>query len=227
MAANGPQDFPKIHALQDQLKITPLSAWGKPYTPPSDVPLDPAVRKAINDVPAQIWMKFATGPFTMKAPNRWINPLNIGQFGTDYQTRAFVAYFGLLAGVKEDIIYPSAMVDSNGWPLDGGHRYVQHWGKADLDVSQNGVWSISQYRENFYVHNPIERYQIGSGMPLKYNPDGSLDVYIQANSPGLDKESNWLPLPPSGMVNLTIRIYNPKKEALDPAYKFPPVMRID
>ena len=289
MAAKGPQDFPKIHALQDQLKITPLSAWGKSYTPPSNAPvdptvdktatpydqvrlmtgeiffkklatllkdnppypadskmierlkrigvepgkefdpskLDPAVRKGINEAPAEVWKRFVTGPFEMNAPNGWINVLNIARFGTDYQTRAFVAYFGLLAGVKEDIIYPSAMVDGNGWALDGGHKYIQHWEKADLGVSQNGVWSISQYRENFYVHNPIERYQVGSSMPLKYNPDGSLDVYIQANSPGPDRESNWLPLPPSGMVNLTIRIYNPKQEALDPAYKFPSVKRID
>ena len=64
-------------------------------------------------------------------------------------------------------------------------------------------------------------------MLLKDNRDGSLDVYIQANSPGPDKEPNWLPLPPRGMVNLTIRIYNPKKEALDAAYKFPPVTRVD
>jgi hypothetical protein len=128
--------------------------------------------------------------------------------------------------VKEDIIYPSAMVDGDGWALDGGNKCIMRWEKADLDASQNGVWSISQYRENFYVHNPIERYQIGSGMPLKYNPDGSLDVYIHANSPGPDKESNWLPLPPSGMVNLTIRIYNPKPETFDPTYKLPPVKSV-
>jgi hypothetical protein len=153
--------------------------------------------------------------------------LNIARFGTDYEIRAFVAYFGLLAGVKEDIVYPSAMVDGNGWALDGSHKYIMHWDKADLALSQDGVWSISQYRENFYVHNPLNRYQLGSNTPLKYNPDGSLDMYIQANSPGPDKEDNWLPLPPSGMVNLTIRIYNPKPEAFNPSHKFPPVQRVD
>jgi hypothetical protein len=289
MAANGPQDFPKIHALQDLLKITPLSSWGKPYTPPSNVPvdptvdktatpydqvrlmtgemffkilamllkdnppypadtkmigrlkrlgvepgkefdlskLDPAVRKGINKAPAEVWKKFVTGPFEIDAPNGWINVLNIARFGTDYRTRAFVACSGLLGGLKEDIIYPSTHVDGDGWALDGAHKYVMHWDKADLVLSQNNVWSLSQYRENFYVRNPIERYQIGSGMPLKHNPDGSLDIYIQANSPGPDRESNWLPLPPSGMVNLTIRIYNPKPETLNPAYKFPPVKRVE
>ena len=106
------------------------------------------------------------------------------------------------------------------------HSAVWHT-KADMAASQNGVWSISQYRENFYVHNPLERYRIGSGMPLKFNPDGSLDVYIQANSPGPDKEANWLPVPPSGMFNLTIWVYNPKPETFDSSYKFPPVQRID
>jgi hypothetical protein len=59
-----------------------------------------------------------------------------------------------------------------------------------------------------------------------FNPDGSLDIYIQATSPGKDKEANRLPLPPSGMVNLTIRIYNPKPETFNPDYKFPPVKRV-
>ncbi len=289
MAANGPQDFPKINGLQDQLKITPLSAWGKPYTPPDNVPvdptvdntalpydqlrlmtgemffkklalllkdnppypddskmierlkklgiepgkefdpskLDPAVRKGINKAPFEVWKQFASGPYSMDLPNGWGNMLNIGRFGKDYSTRAYVAYMGLGAGLKEDIIYPTAFVDGNGWALDGAHKYVIHMTKADMDVSQNGVWSISQYRENFYVHNPIERYQIGSGMPLNFNPDGSLDIYIQANSPGKDKEANWLPAPPTGMFNLSFRFYNPKKEALDPAYKFPPVRKVE
>jgi len=71
-----------------------------------------------------------------------------------------------------------------------------HLDKADLAASQNGVWSISAYRENFYVHNALERYGLLPSLP-KYNPDGSLDVYLQGKSPGADKESNWLPLPPA------------------------------
>jgi hypothetical protein len=60
----------------------------------------------------------------------------------------------------------------------------------------------------------------------KYNPDGSLDIFLQAQSPSADKASNWLPIPPSGMFNLSLRIYNPKKEVLDPAYTFPPVQSV-
>jgi len=288
MAAASPADFPKIHPLQDQLKITPLSVWGKPYTPPTNVAvdptvdlsatpydqvrlmtgemffkklamllkdnppypedakmierlkkigveagkkfdpskLDPAIRKGINQAPFMVWHKFATGPFDMNPPNGWSTILNIGRFGTDYQTRAFVAYFGLGAGVKEDIIYPSAFVDGNGWALDGAHKYVVHFDKDFLSLPTKGVWSISVYRENFYAHNKLERYGLPPGNP-KYNPDGSLDVYLQADSPGPDKEANWLPTPKSGMFNATLRIYNPKPEALDPAHKFPPVQRVD
>ncbi len=86
--------------------------------------------------------------------------------------------------------------------------------------------SFSQYRENFYVRNALARYGILSSMPLKHNADGSLDVFIQAKSPGPDKEVNWLPAPPSGMFNLTVRVYQPKKEILDGTYKLPPVMKV-
>jgi hypothetical protein len=67
-------------------------------------------------------------------------------------------------------------VDGNGNALDGAYTYVMHFDKADPAASQNVVWSISAYRENFYVHNALERYGLLPSMP-KYNPDGSLDVY--------------------------------------------------
>lgn len=286
MAAASPEEFPKVHILQDQLKITPLDAWGKAYTPPTEVPvdpnvdltatpydqvrlmtgemffkqlatilvdsppypadtaqierlkklgvepgkdfdaakIDPAIRKGINAAPPEVWTKFATGPFAMNAPNGWVNMQTIGRFGTDYQTRAYVAYMGLGAGVKEDIIYPTAFVDGNGEPLDGAYNYVIRFNKEFLQTPSNGVWSVSAYRENFYVHNSLERYGLPPGNP-KHNSDGSIDIYLQAKSPGADKESNWLPTPPSGMFNVTIRIYNPIEEVLDPTYKFPPLLK--
>jgi len=200
--------------------------------------VDPNVAKGLNRVPAQIWNAFASAPYQMKSVNGWLLPLNLGNFGTDYETRAFIAYVGLGALTKEDAIYPSAFVDSDGSALVGTHKYVMHFPAGDKFPSYSGVWSISQYRENFYVHNPLERYAISFSMPLKYNDDGSLDVYLQARSPGAGKESNWLPLPPSGPVNLTIRVYQPKPEMMNgktennlmvgPAtYQIPPVKRVD
>jgi hypothetical protein len=97
--------------------------------------------------------------------------------------------------------------------------------------------SETSTRENFYAHNPIGRYAITSGMPLQYNPDGSLDVYIQAQSPGPDREANWLPCPPSGPFNVTIRVYQPKRSMLDGqtenhlvvqagTYQIPPIQEV-
>jgi hypothetical protein len=173
----------------------------------------------------------------MNNVNGWLLPVNLGRYGTDYNTRAFIAYFGLGALTSDDCIYPSALLDSEGRILDTSNKYVMHFDKGDLFPSNSGVWSISAYRENFYVRNSLDRYGILPSM-VKYNPDGSLDVYIQANSPGPDKESNWLPTPPNGIFNLTIRVYQPKQTMLDgkvennmmvgPAtWTVPPVKRVE
>ena len=110
------------------------------------------------------------------------------------------------------------------------HRPPEHEQAACGDPTSEHAYRdprpISAYRENFYVQNPINRFGLLPDMP-KYNADGSLDVYLQATSPGRDKESNWLPTPRSGMFNLTIRIYDPKKEALDPAYRIPFVIKME
>lgn len=288
IAAAGPQEFPEIHALQDKLQLTPLSAWGKPYTPPANVPVDPdvdltatpydavqlmtgemffkrlatllkdnppyaadtpmlaklkklgiepgkefdsstvdpAIMKGLNRAPAEVWLKLQAGPYQAATVNGWQNPLNLGRYATDYDTRALVAWLGLGALTSDDAVYPSAFVDGEGKVLDGRKEYVLHFAKDEMLPSDSGVWSVSPYRGNFYVLNPIERYGILSGMPLKYNPDGSLDIYIQAKTPGTDKEANWLPCPPSLPFNLTIRVYQPKKPLLDGSYKIPPVTRV-
>jgi hypothetical protein len=72
----------------------------------------------------------------------------------------------------------------------------------------------------------MNRYGLLSGMPLKYNADGSLDIYLQKDSPGGDKESNWQPIPPSGMFNLTVRSYQPEQGLLDGTYKLPAVTKV-
>ena len=277
IAAADSRDFPEIHALQDELTITPLSAWGTGYTPPAEVSVDPAadttaipfdqvrlmdgptffqrLAVALKDNPPRpadrpmlrrlkmigldpwqdfnadrvdpatakgltraarkVWGMLEWAPYQMKTVNGWLLPLNLGRYGTDYNTRAFVAYVGLGALWCDDAVYPSAFVDGDGKPLDGARAYRLHFEKDGLFPSHSGVWSISVYRENFYVHNPIGRYGITSGMPLYYNPDGSLDVYIQARSPGPDREANWLPCPPGGPFNVTVRVYQPKQEMLD------------
>ncbi len=66
--------------------------------------------------------------------------------------------------------------------------------------------------QSFFVDNPSNRYAISSWMPLQYNDDGSIDLYIQHASPGKDKDANWLPAP-EGHFNITLRMYWPKDEA--------------
>jgi hypothetical protein len=289
IAAASPADFPAINALQDKLKITPLSAWGKPYEPPATVPVDPnvdltarpfdqvrlmtgekffrrlamalkdnppypadskmmnrlkilgiepgkdfdpgkldaRVRKGINEAPWNVWKLLAEGPYTMSAQNGWINMTNLGRYGTDYNTRAFIAYAGLGALTSDDAVYPSAFVDNNGQALDAEYKYSIHFPKDQLPPSTVKVWSISPYRDNFYVRNKLNRYGVLSSMPFRFNSDGSLDIYVQSTSPGPEREANWLPVPPSGRFNLTTRMYQPAKAMLDGTYKLPPMTRAE
>ena len=90
----------------------------------------------------------------------------------------------------------------------------------------NAFSSLTMYDEDgFPVLNPINRYAIGDRDPLNFNADGSLDIYIQPESPGKDKEANWLPSPKDGELNITMRLYSPKSEALNGHWNPPPVYR--
>ena len=97
----------------------------------------------------------------------------------------------------------------------GEHNYVLHFNKGELPPV-NAFWSVTMYDEaGFQVANPINRFAIGDRDELKYNVDGSLDLYLQHESPGSDQESNWLPSPAQGKLGVTMRLYAPKAEALD------------
>jgi hypothetical protein len=85
---------------------------------------------------------------------------------------------------------------------------------------------FSLYQGPNYVSNEINRYDIAPWMPIKFKPDGSLDIYIQTKSPGSDKESNWLPVPPNGDLNIVIRNYWPKEVALNGKYLNPPIKKV-
>lgn len=140
---------------------------------------------------------------------------NIGTYGTSYRRRAIVALAGLGANLPEDAIYPAAFVDKDGDPLDSSKPYVLHFEKGQTPPAE-AFWSVTMYDEQgFQVPNPINRFAIGDRDDLRLNSDGSLDIYIQPESPGSDKESNWLPSARSGGMGPTMRIYSPRAEALD------------
>jgi hypothetical protein len=148
---------------------------------------------------------------------------DVGTYGTNYLARASIAMSGPAANLPDDAIYPTAQRDGEGLPLSGARRYVIHF-DAGQTPPANAFWSITVYNEqSFFVANPINRYALHNWDTLTYNADGSLDLYVQNQSPGPDKEANWLPAP-EGVFNLTMRLYWPKPEALNGSWQ-PPALR--
>ena len=188
---------------------------------------DPAVKKALENVPedAQKLMAWKV-PTLARVVNYWsMNTDTMGVYGNYYLKRAIVAQVGLGANLPEDAIYPLNLGDSDGKPLDGANKYTIHLDKG-ATPPVGAFWSITLYDpEGFQVANPLNRFAVSSWMPFKYNPDGSLDLYFQNESPGNDKEANWLPAP-KGPFNLTMRLYAPKSDALTGKWNPPPVVKV-
>jgi hypothetical protein len=144
----------------------------------------------------------------------------VKNYGLDdfYILRSAAAHIGLYGNSGYEAVYPSYLMESPGVPYDASKdKYNMNFKKGGLPPV-NAFWSLSMYKlpEQLFIENPINRYVISSATEgLQYNPDGSLDVYIQKDSPGKDKESNWLPAH-DGPFSLQGRMYWPKPEALDP-----------
>jgi len=188
--------------------------------------IDPATAKGLQHAMGAFAL-LQKGVTRLKTDNGWIvTPKDMGNYGTDYNTRAGIALVGLGAIEPPDVVYPTAFLDGAGNPLDGANRYVLHFDKGQTPPT-NATWSVSMYDpQGFYVPNALNRYNVAAWMPLKYNADGSLDLYIQASSPGADKEANWLPAPARGPFNLTVRDYWPKGTVLDGTYTVPPTKEV-
>jgi hypothetical protein len=154
-----------------------------------------------------------------------MNTDTMGAYGNYYLKRAIVSQVGLGANLPEDAIYPLNLGDESGKPLDGANKYILHFDKG-LTPPVNAFWSITLYDpDGFQTANVLNRFAVSSWMPFNNNPDGSLDLYFQNESPGKDKEANWLPAP-KGAFNLTMRLYSPKSEALTGKWSPPPVTRM-
>jgi hypothetical protein len=133
--------------------------------------------------------------------------------GADYvMRRAVGAAMGIYGNSKEEAYYTAYAIDADKQPLEGGKNYVLHFSKDQVPPVKF-FWSMTMYDlpGRLLVENPISRYAIGSRTEgLRTNPDGSVDIYLQAASPGPDKESNWLPSPPKGPFYLILRMYGPQ-----------------
>jgi len=162
-------------------------------------------------------------PFDMSKVDRGI-AAGLHKAVKEVQIKMAEDFTKLKNDMREDTVYPTAYLDGEGHPLDSANKYVMRFEKDQLPPT-NATWSVSQYKGNFYERNVLNRYVIAPWMPLQFNPDGSLDIYLQATSPGKDRESNWLPIP-LGQFNLTLRNYFPKQAAYDGTYKVPPVRKV-
>jgi hypothetical protein len=152
-----------------------------------------------------------------------VNNWNIGSFFGDraffngnWLKRAAAAKGGLYGNDAVEATYPFTRVDATGEKLDGSkHNYTITFPVGQLPPV-NAFWSVTMYdgKSQFLIKNPINRYLINSPMlpGMKKNADGSLTLYIQKDSPGADKEANWLPAP-NDLIYLVMRLYWPKKEA--------------
>lgn len=290
-----PEDYAAVHKLQDEIKLAPLSAWGKDgWTPPAGK-VDPAidmktpVRDQVNALDAKAF--FALGaelmktnpPYAADAPflekiaaigivpgqdfdasklnaalidqipklgfarvmlhfkdsdgdvqnvDGWGFTLKTGLYGTDYLQRALIAAIGLGANRPQDAVYPTSTNPAGPLPFlrhyEGSEKWVLTFAKGQLPPV-SGFWSLTMYdKDYFFVANPLNRYSISPRQDLKANADGSVDLYIQHESPGADKESNWLPAPADKFI-LMMRLYWPEESnpsILDGSWTVPAVRKV-
>jgi hypothetical protein len=267
-----PDDYAKVHALQDKFFLVPLSSYGKPYTPlPGEVDNNLDMKTAVRDqvdamdvnsyfnyfaklmktnpptaddaplvakmatiglVPGQDFDASKLGVFDkeaikavpklaqvrimeyfkqVKPTNGWMFTTKTGVYGTDYLDRALITAIGLGANRPQDAVYPTGGQDADGNDFDGASKkYVVHIDKGQLPPV-DGFWSFTMYdAAYFFVPNPLNRYTLSSRNKFVTNPDGSVDLYLQADSPGKAKEANWLPAPKAKFIPM-LRLYWPKE----------------
>jgi hypothetical protein len=196
--------------------------------------LDPAVAKGVAAAPKpaqekiSIWMKEGVATGDVKLANGWLYVNNAGSYGTSYRQRAMVTWYGLGANLLKDAIYPTSEGPDIVKKYSGDKRYVVHFEKGQMPPV-DGFWSLTMYDDQyFFVDNPLNRYNLSQRNKFKTNADGSVDLLIQKESPGKDRESNWLPAPAGGFV-LMFRLYWPKEtppSILDGSWKPPEVKEI-
>ena len=187
--------------------------------------LEPEVAKGLKGVPkaalARIMGHYKDSGAEI---NGWDFTLKTGLYGYDYLQRAFITAIGLGANRPQDAVYPTSEVDAAGKPYSGANKYVLHFAKGQTPPVK-GFWSLTMYdAEYFFVPNELNRYNLSSRSKFNYNKDGSVDLYIQKDSPGKDKEANWLPAP-AGKFILMLRLYWPQREVLDGKWAPPSVKK--
>ncbi len=157
--------------------------------------------------------------------NGWTAPANASQWGTDYLNRTAIAKSSMYQNTPEETLYQFKESASDGAPLDGKNRYTIKCAKGQLPPVK-GFWSLTVYDEShFFFPNPLSRFSLGTkNKHLQFAPDGSLTLYLGANSPGTDRESNWIPSPKT-RFSLLLRNYWPEQSIIDGSWVPPDVNR--
>jgi len=150
------------------------------------------------------------------AGNGWTSPANNAAFGTDYYHRAGAVKADPYDNKRNETMYFYTDNDSELRQLVGESSYTVTFPKGQLPPVK-GFWSLTMYNpQHYFDPNPLKRYALGTkNKSLKYNPDGSLTIYLGADSPGKEKESNWLPAP-AGKFSIWLRAYWPDQAMLAP-----------
>lgn len=209
--SENPPPKDQISALLPMYELLGIEL-GKPW---DSSKLAPELVNIMRDTALKIGSLLKNLPIGKMYRGAFIPPASIGNFGADYKTRAVIARMGLTANTPTEAIYWSYSTDDNGRKLTGEKKYTMTFKEA-LPFIEPGFWSITMYdsQNNYTVSNPINRYMLGSDTKdLKKSEDGSFTIYIQKESPGKDKESNWLPAP-AGFFYLIPRAYAPKTELI-------------
>jgi hypothetical protein len=200
---------------------------GKPF---DITKLDSATQAALKDT-GKIGMQRieANRGNAGRSENGWNVTVGFGVYGTDYLKRATIAAYGWPANLELDAVYPYTFVDSTGAKLTGANKYTLTFPKGQTPPV-NGFWSITMYMVDggwWFVPNPLNKFTVSLRDHPTYNADGSLTLYFQADSPGKDKEANWLPAPKGEFIPM-LRMYWPKDKSpsiLDGSWNLPPVVK--
>jgi hypothetical protein len=193
--------------------------------------LSPAIKAAIEQGMADAWAALAD----LKKNQIDEGKLTSGEvFGTrqylknNYLYRMTAAVLGIYGNSKQEAMYPAYYVDATKQKLDGGNRYTLRFAPGQLPPV-NAFWSLTMYElpQSLLVANPIDRYLINSPMlpQLKKDADGGLTLIVQNQSPGKDKEANWLPAP-KGPFSMIMRLYWPKEAATEGKWRQPALQRV-
>jgi len=196
--------------------------------------LDPAVAKGLASAPKPAqdkimeWMKEGVVAGDFKLEHGWLFTTKTGLYGTGYRQRALITAIGLGANRPQDAVYPTSEGPDALKKYSGEQKYVMHFNKGETPPVK-GFWSLTMYDASyFFVPNALNRYTLSQRNKFKPNKDGSVDLYIQRESPGKDKEANWLPAPSAQFI-LMMRLYWPTEtppSLLDGTWKVPEVKEV-